>query len=173
MEAMRKRNLISAAVLIAFGIGYAVLAVQLPTRNIENATGPSFFPVVVVTCFLILAAALLIQAMRGTASLGSVPALPKISLGKYGIALSAAVLAATDLLREYLFDRVYLAEPTVSQAQKGQTIVRALFRHYEAHPETIPGWSLVSDPPSRRAADYVSGMTDPFARRQATDLNLI
>jgi putative tricarboxylic transport membrane protein len=92
MEAMRKRNLISAAVLIAFGIGYAVLAVQLPTRNIENATGPSFFPVVVVTCFLILAAALLIQAMRGTASLGSVPALPKISLGKYGIALSAAVI---------------------------------------------------------------------------------
>ena len=90
-----------------------------------------------------------------------------------GIALSAAVLAATDLLREYLFDRVYLAEPTVSQAQKGQTIVRALFRHYEAHPETIPGWSLVSDPPWRRAADYVSGMTDPFARRQATDLNLI
>ena len=92
MGTMRKRNLIAAAVLIVIGIGYAILAVQLPTRNIENATGPSFFPLVVVTCFLILAAALLVQAMRGRASLGSVPVLPKISLATYSVSLTAAVI---------------------------------------------------------------------------------
>ncbi len=89
---MRKRNLISAAVLIAIGIGYFVLSVQLPTRNIENATGPSFFPLVAVTCFLILAAALLVQALRGRASLGAVPALPKIPRRIYIWSLAAAVL---------------------------------------------------------------------------------
>ncbi|MBT3886686.1 MAG: tripartite tricarboxylate transporter TctB family protein [Rhodospirillaceae bacterium] len=89
---MRKRNLISAAILIAIGIGYAVLAVQLPTRNIENATGPSFFPLVVVTGFLILAAALLVQAMRGRANLGAVPVLAKISRRTYIWSLAAAVL---------------------------------------------------------------------------------
>ena len=89
---MRKRNLISAAVLIAIGIGYFVLSVQLPTRNIENATDPSFFPLVTVTCFLILAAALLVQALRGRASLGAVPALPKIPRRIYIWSLAAAVL---------------------------------------------------------------------------------
>ena len=97
---MRKRNLISAAILIAIGIGYAVLAVQLPTRNIENATGPSFFPLVVVTGFLILAAALLVQAMRGRANLGAVPGLAKISRRTYIWSLAAAeiILVATNRL---------------------------------------------------------------------------
>ncbi len=89
---MRKRNLISAVVLIAIGISYFVLSVQLPTRNIENATGPSFFPLVTVTGFLVLAAALLFQAIRGRASLGSVPTLAKISRATYGWAFAAAVL---------------------------------------------------------------------------------
>ena len=88
---MRKRNLISAAILIALGIGYAILAVQLPTRNIENATGPSFFPLVVVTGFLILSASLLVQAML-PAELGKVPALVKISPAKFGWAFAAAVI---------------------------------------------------------------------------------
>lgn len=91
MSTMRKRNLISAVVLIAIGIGYAILAVQLPTRNIENATGPSFFPLVVVTCFLILAASLAVQGIL-SADLGKLPAIPKISVGTYGWAFAAAVL---------------------------------------------------------------------------------
>ena len=90
--------------------------------------------------------------------------------GENGIALSAAVLSATDALREFMFRRVYLAEPTLRQARPGQRIVRALYRHYEAHPREIVGWSLPGDPPWRRAGDYVSGMTDHFARRRAEEL---
>ena len=91
MGTMRKRNLIAAAVLIAIGIGYAILSVQLPTRNIENATGPSFFPLVVVTCFLILSVSLAVQGVLA-AALGKVPTLANISFGKYGWAFAAAVL---------------------------------------------------------------------------------
>ena len=88
------------------------------------------------------------------------------------IALSVSVLAATDELREFMFERVYLAAPTLVQAHQGQQVVRALFRYYAAHPDQIAGWSLPGDPPWRRAADYVSGMTDHFATRRAEDLGL-
>jgi len=104
-----------------------------------------------------------VQASMG-AALGT--AEPRIELG-------SAVLAATDVLREFMFSRVYLVEDTLRDARRGQAIVVALFRHYEAHPDDIAGWSRPEDPPWRRAADYVSGMTDGFATRQAERLGLI
>ena len=89
------------------------------------------------------------------------------------IGLEPAVLEVTDALREFMFERVYLAEPTLREARRGQAIVRALFRYYEAHPSDIRGWSLPDDPPWRRATDYVSGMTDGFARARAAALGLV
>ncbi len=88
------------------------------------------------------------------------------------IALSPAVLAATDVFRDFMFERVYLAETTLVGAREGQAIVRALYRFFEANPDAIPGWSLADDPPWRRAADYVSGMTDGYASRIAHGLGL-
>ncbi|MEZ4501624.1 MAG: deoxyguanosinetriphosphate triphosphohydrolase [Dehalococcoidia bacterium] len=87
--------------------------------------------------------------------------------------LSAEVLAATDALRSFMFERVYMAEPTLRQAREGQAVVRALFAHFQAHPDRISGWSLPDDPPWRRAADFVSGMTDGYALRLARDLGLV
>jgi dGTP triphosphohydrolase len=63
-------------------------------------------------------------------------------------------------------------EATLREAQRGQRVVEALFRYYEAHPNAIAGWSRPEDPPWRRAADYVSGMTDGFAIRRAQELGL-
>ena len=88
------------------------------------------------------------------------------------IAPSPAVLAATDVLREFMFERVYLASSTLEGARRGQAVVRALYRHYEGHPDDIVGWSLPADPAWRRAADYVSGMTDHFASQRARELGL-
>ena len=88
------------------------------------------------------------------------------------IELSDAVLLATDELRAFLFDRVYLAAPVMAAAEHGQRVIEALFTHYERHPNQIEGFSLPHDPPWRRAADYVSGMTDGYALRRAADLGL-
>ena len=93
--------------------------------------------------------------------------------GEHRILLSAPVLSATDVLREFMFERVYLRESTLHEAQRGQRIVAALYRHFETHADTIPGWSRPDDPPWRRAADYVSGMTDGFAERCAWSLGLV
>ena len=91
---------------------------------------------------------------------------------KAHIGLSPRILGATDVLREFMFQRVYLVEDTLREARRGQHIVVALFRHYQSHPADIPGWSVPDDPAWRRAADYVSGMTDGFALRQAQALGL-
>ena len=88
------------------------------------------------------------------------------------IALSGDVLAATDELRAFLFERVYLAPPVVEAAERGQRVIGALYEHYERRPERIEGFSLPDDPPWRRAADYVAGMTDGYALRRAAELGL-
>ncbi|TAJ20916.1 MAG: deoxyguanosinetriphosphate triphosphohydrolase [Dehalococcoidia bacterium] len=89
------------------------------------------------------------------------------------VCLSDEVLAATDALREFMFQRVYLHPDVLREADHGQHIVEALFVYYEARPYEIPGWSLPDDPSWRRAADYVSGMTDGYALWQAHSLGLI
>ncbi|RLT38878.1 MAG: deoxyguanosinetriphosphate triphosphohydrolase [Chloroflexi bacterium] len=89
------------------------------------------------------------------------------------IRLGAEVLEATDTLREFLFQRVYLDESTLREARRGQEVVEALYEYYVAHPDRIAGWSLADDPPWRRAADYVSGMTDGYAVRRAQALGFV
>jgi dGTPase len=66
---------------------------------------------------------------------------------------------------------VYLYDSTLAEAERGKRIVTFLFEHFVAHPEGIsPDYSLPDDPVERRAADYVSGMTDRFAIRLAAEL---
>ena len=89
------------------------------------------------------------------------------------IRLGDDVLAATDTLREFMFQRVYLDESTLREARRGQEVVEALYEYYRDHPTRISGWSLTDDPPWRRAADYVSGMTDGYAVKRAQALGLV
>lgn len=87
------------------------------------------------------------------------------------IQFSPAVANAANELREFMFERVYLYDMTRQEAERGKRIVQFLFRHFVAHPEGIsPDFSLAEDPVERRAADYVSGMTDRFALRLAAEL---
>ena len=102
----------------------------------------------------------------------SQPAADEASHPERRIELSAEVLRATDELRAFLFERVYLAPPVMEAAERGQRVIEALFTYYERHPDQIEGFSLPEDPPWRRAADYVAGMTDGFALRRAAELGL-
>jgi dGTPase len=70
-----------------------------------------------------------------------------------------------------MFQRVYLYDSTLAEAERGKRIVTFLFDHFVGHPEGVsPDYSLADDPVERRAADYVSGMTDRFAIRVASEL---
>ena len=87
------------------------------------------------------------------------------------IAFSPRVRQAANELREFMFQRVYFYDSTRKEAERGKRIVVFLFKHFVKHPEGIsPDFSLADDPLERRAADFVSGMTDRYAIRLADAL---
>jgi dGTPase len=87
------------------------------------------------------------------------------------IRMTPAVAAAANELREFMFQRVYLVDRQRDEAERGKRVVIFLFRHFAAHPEQIESdYGLPGDPPERRAADFVSGMTDRYAIRVAAAL---
>jgi dGTPase len=87
------------------------------------------------------------------------------------IGMSDPVSAAANTLREFMFQRVYLWEGRREEAEQAKTVVSLLYRHYLDHPDEVQSDFVISeDPPWRRAADYVSGMTDGFALAAAERL---
>ena len=87
------------------------------------------------------------------------------------IGMSEGVLAAANVLREFMFQRVYLWEGRREEAEQAKQVVRFLFRHYLSRPEEIDSdFVITSDPPWRRVTDYVAGMTDGFALTTAERL---
>jgi dGTPase len=87
------------------------------------------------------------------------------------IAMSVPVRAATNELREFMFQHVYLLEERQSEVIQARAILRYLFDYYVAHPEELQsGFQQPDDPLRLRVADYISGMTDRFAVRLAASL---
>ena len=80
--------------------------------------------------------------------------------------MSDEVFGALDVLREFMFERVYLRDEARTEQEKAIALVRALFAHYLEHPEEVPPeyHRAPGDLPTR-IADYIAGMTDRFALR--------
>jgi dGTPase len=89
------------------------------------------------------------------------------------IRLSDEVFAALDVLREHLFEWVYLREQARAEQDKAIGIVRRLFEHYLEHPDQVPEeyHRAPGDLPIR-VADYIAGMTDRYALRTYEQLFL-
>jgi len=105
------------------------------------------------------------------AASGEAPAPPPQGPEELRIGMSPRVLAAANVLREFMFTRVYLWEGRREEAERAQHAVKALFRHYVERPQDIQSdFVIASDPAWRRAADYVAGMTDGFALAAAKRL---
>ncbi|MGB6895729.1 MAG: deoxyguanosinetriphosphate triphosphohydrolase [Dehalococcoidia bacterium] len=87
------------------------------------------------------------------------------------IGMSEEVAAATNELREFMYRNVYLWEGRAAEAARARRMVGFLFEHYLSHSEEITSdFTRPEDPPARRAADYIAGMTDLFALREAERL---
>lgn len=92
------------------------------------------------------------------------------SAGQPRLSMSNEVLAATDGLKDFLFDRVYSVGSTgAPETRKVGEVLGSLFRFYMDHPDQmgtpIPGTNLESDAGRARAVcDYIAGMTDRFAK---------
>ncbi|MBD0282764.1 MAG: deoxyguanosinetriphosphate triphosphohydrolase, partial [Thermoleophilaceae bacterium] len=72
-------------------------------------------------------------------------------------------------LREFMFDRVYLAPDAQPEKPRVERMLRALFDHYAAAP---PPAVVVGASDRQRVVDWLAGMTDRFAIRAFADLSL-
>lgn len=84
------------------------------------------------------------------------------------IKMSPIIQAATDRLREFLFERVYVGSDAKREETKAKHIVQKLFYYFSEHNEALPEEYLLKlrkGNPERIICDYIAGMTDRFAIR--------
>lgn len=88
------------------------------------------------------------------------------SYGKPVLTMSDEVLEATNALRKFMFDNVYLSGAAKTEDEKAQGLLWQLLQYYEAHPERMPAEHqriAERDGTKRAVADYIAGMTDGYA----------
>jgi dGTPase len=83
---------------------------------------------------------------------------------------------AMSALREFMFARVYLGPAVRAEHAKIKAVLSRLFEHYSEHPELIGGEPLSGGAGETELAqlvgDYLAGMTDRYAIRQYTELQV-
>jgi dGTPase len=87
------------------------------------------------------------------------------------IKMSSSVLEAANILRDFLFERVYNVQSVRKEAAKARDIVRQLYQYFIQHENELPPeFSLYSNEIERRVVDYIAGMTDQYATRLAEEI---
>ena len=87
------------------------------------------------------------------------------------IRMSPPVLEAADVLREFLFERVYHPRSAQPEAKEAEETVRFLYRYYTTHEREMPKeYRRLQDSTARSVVDYIAGMTDQYALRLAGEL---
>ena len=91
--------------------------------------------------------------------------------GASAITLSPAVRQAMMLLREFMFERVYLPLGQAAESEAARDVVRTLYHHFVKNPEEVPPpYFGPGETPEQAAVDYLAGMTDHYAIRRAERL---
>jgi dGTPase len=87
------------------------------------------------------------------------------------ITMSTPVRQAMNLLREFMFQQVYLPLGRTEEAEAAREIIRLLYHHFVHHPGEIPPvYFCHEETPQEAAIDYLAGMTDHYAIRLAEGL---
>lgn len=93
---------------------------------------------------------------------------------KIGIKMSEPVRAATGVMRDYMFEKVYYVQSAQAASAKARIIVNNLYQYYLAQVKELPPeYRRHGDDQSRWVVDYVAGMTDQFAENIAQKLSLL
>ncbi len=73
-------------------------------------------------------------------------------------------------LKEFLQKNFYLNEAVLSLSRKGEEIIESLFDYYLQHLDEIPEYLRETEDDITATKDYISGMTDTFARQKFEEL---
>lgn len=88
--------------------------------------------------------------------------------GSPAIRMSARVLEVTNILRDFLFERVYHQAAGTSEVKRARRVVRLLYDYFCRHESELPAeLARSSDSVERKVVDYVAGMTDQYALSMA------
>jgi len=95
----------------------------------------------------------------------------KIRIENPKITMSPEILDATNVLREFLFKRVYYVKGAEEESEKAREVVCRLYEYFTKHEDELPQEYLISsDGTQRRVVDYIAGMTDQYAQRVVAGL---
>ncbi len=90
---------------------------------------------------------------------------------KPNLTFSDDILQAFTLLRNFMFEKVYLPVSAGEESTKSREILIFLFSHFEKNPDQIPSeYGVRGEPIKQMVVDYLSGMTDRYALRTAENL---
>lgn len=91
------------------------------------------------------------------------------------LSMSPEILQATNALREFMYQHVYLTSKAKEDDEKVRQLIDLLYKHFLKHPEKIPSDLQRinrerSEPVERMVVDYIAGMTDRYAIKIFNDL---
>lgn len=88
------------------------------------------------------------------------------------IRMSDVVLQATNELRKFMFDNVYIGSAAKVEEKKAKNIIKGLYEYYIQNPDEIPlvGFADKGVNKERYVCDYIAGMSDRFAINMFTEL---
>jgi dGTPase len=83
---------------------------------------------------------------------------------KPAIIMSPAVSAAAEILRDFLFQRVYTPTTGRTEAENAHKVVKFLWSYFIGHEEQVPAeYRRHADTTERALEDYIASMTDQYA----------
>ncbi len=88
------------------------------------------------------------------------------SIGKDEIIMSSQVKQATDDLRSFMFENVYIGSQAKGEEQKAKHIICELYQYFIQYPEKMPSETfkrMEQVDMSRLVCDYIAGMSDRYA----------
>ncbi|HUB74809.1 MAG TPA: deoxyguanosinetriphosphate triphosphohydrolase [Solirubrobacteraceae bacterium] len=97
------------------------------------------------------------------------------SRGEGDIVQGAEAGRAMSELRDFMFEQVYLGPEVRAEHAKIAAVVRRLFEHYVEHPDALPPAGPAGGGELRlaeRVSDYLAGMTDRYAIRLYSELQV-
>ncbi len=97
---------------------------------------------------------------------GMIDAVIEGSLAAGEVRMDESVLADMNELRDFMFERVYVAPQQHARQAAAIDVIRRLMDHHLSHPEDIPESYRDTDADRvTQATDYIAGMTDRYALR--------
>ena len=89
------------------------------------------------------------------------------------IRMSENIGAATEQLRQFMFQNVYIVQSKNKDAKHARKVVQGLYEHLSQHKEYLPEeYGIECDETKRHIVDFIAGMTDQYALNLASKFGI-